>query len=135
MNEITRLLKEKSESTHFPLSLPNMDDVVDAQEAMLIHIPDELKDYLLNYSDALYGYLEPATLADPQSHTYLPEMASQAWERGLPREMLPICVDRTKVYCIASTGEIFVWTEMFGEECEHVCDDIWQWIRDIWLAE
>lgn len=133
MNAIATLLAEKAIKTHFPLTLPTIDDIVEVQEAMLIHIPPELKDYLLYSSDAIYGDLEPITIADPNNHTYLPEVAAQSWERGLPREMIPLCIDRDKIYCVSEDGAVHVWLEEFGEQCQPMSDDIWQWVRDIWL--
>lgn len=135
MNAIAELLAEKSISSHFPLELPTMDDIIDAQEAMLIHIPIEMRDYLLQSSDAIYGHLEPVTLADPLSHTHLPEVAATAWERGMPRDMLPVCEKGQSIYCINEDGAIFLWHEELGDSCEPVCDDIWQWVRDIWLNQ
>ncbi len=133
MNAIAQLLAQKAQKTHFPLELPTLDDVIEAQEAMLIHIPIEMRDYLLNSSDSIYGALEPVTLADQNSHTYLPDVASNAWERGMPREMLPFCEKGKSIYCVSEDGEVFLWREELGDECEPVCDDVWQWVRDIWL--
>ena len=33
----------------------------------------------------VYGSLEPVTVTDPQSHTYLPEVAANAWDAGVDR--------------------------------------------------
>ncbi|WP_121495376.1 SMI1/KNR4 family protein [Teredinibacter purpureus] len=131
INEIAEMLAEHAQETAFPLELPTMDQLVEAQEAMLISVPVEMRDYLLHSSNVIYGHLEPATLADPNSHTYLPEMAAEAWDKGMPRELLPLCVDGESVYCVAEEGEVFLWEG--NDDLLAISDDVWQWVRDVWL--
>lgn len=131
INEIAEMLAERSLDTAFPLELPTMDDIIEAHEVMLISVPVDFRDYLLHSSNVIYGRLEPVTVADPNSHTYLPEVAAEAWGKGMPREYIPLCVDGDNVYCVAEDGEVFLWE---GEdECEPVAEDVWQWARDVWL--
>lgn len=134
INEIAQILREKSLSTAFPLSLATIDDIIDAQEAILIHIPIEFRDYLLHCSDVIFGNLEPVTVADPMSHTYLPEVAAEAWSQGMPREYVPLCKIDGGVYCVNEDDTVFLWHE--GEdEPEEVGENIWAWVRDVWLNE
>lgn len=131
-NEIADALLDANLETAFPLELPDMDDIVEAQEALLIHIPLDVRDYLLNCSHVIYGNLEPVTLADPNSHTYLPEVAAEAWSKGMPREYVPICQVGADYYCVDEDGIIYLWQA--GEEMpEQVADNIWYWVRDVWL--
>lgn len=134
MNTIATLLRERSLQTAFPLELPELEDIIEAQEAMLIRIPVEMRDYMLTSSDAIYGSMEPVTVADKNSHTYLPEVAAQAWADGMPRELLPLCANGEQIYCVDEEGSVFEWCISMGEDCQPVCDDVWQWIRDIWLC-
>ena len=134
MNEIAEALRERALDTVFGLELPEIEDVVDAQEQMLIHIPVAFRDYLLSCSDVIYGHFEPVTINDPSSHTYLPEVAAEAWERGLPREYLPLCIHNDDVFCVAEDDKVLLWHEG-EEEPEEVCEDVWAWIRDYWLAK
>lgn len=131
-NEIATALLEASVDTAFPLEQPDMDAIVDAQEAMLIHIPPEFRDYLLQCSHVIYGHLEPVTVADPNSHTYLPEVAAEAWAQGLPREFIPLCVDGEQIYCVDDGGVVYLW-QPDTEDLEEVAENIWFWVRDIWL--
>lgn len=132
MNDIAKLLQQKAIKTASPLALPTMDDIIEAQEAILIHIPVEFRDYLLHCSDIIYGHLEPVTVADPRSHTYLPEVAADTWDRGMPREFVPLCTKGEGCYCVAEDGEVFFWR---GDNSEPtlISTDVWQWVRDIWL--
>jgi len=131
-NEIADSLIEVNLETAFPLELPDMDDIVEAQEALLIHIPLDVRDYFLNCSHVIYGSLEPVTLADPNSHTYLPEVAAEAWSQGMPREYVPVCQQNNDYYCADEDGVIYLW-HAGEDEPEHVADNIWYWVRDVWL--
>ncbi|WGO96996.1 SMI1/KNR4 family protein [Saccharophagus degradans] len=131
INEIAEILAARSLKTAYPLELPTMDDIVEAHEAMLISVPADFRGYLLHSSNCIYGRLEPVTVADRNSHTYLPEVAAEAWSRGMPREMIPLCVDGDNVYCVAEDGEVFLWEG--DDDMESVAEDVWQWVRDVWL--
>lgn len=134
INEVAERLHELSLDTAFPLSLPEMDDIVDAQEAMLIHIPPVFREYLLNSSDAIYGNLEPVTVADSNSHTYLPEVAAEAWSAGMPRDLLPLCQIEDNYYCIGSDDTIYLWNAD-SDALEELLESVWYWVNDIWLGE
>src|SRR5690606_24077627 len=82
--------------------------------------------------DVVCGHHEPVTAADPHSHTFLPEMAAVAWSMGLPRRYLPICEQDGAYYCISQDGTVLFWDESLSDE---TWDSIWEWARDIWLAD
>lgn len=98
MEEVIEQLRELNEPVPVPLELPDEETLVEIQEEILIHLPFELREFLLKVSDVVYGRLEPVTASDPQSHTYLPEVASVAWDRGLPRDLVPLCQDGRDYY-------------------------------------
>ena len=131
MEEIVERLREVNESVPVPLELPSFDDLVDAQEAMLIHIPDDFRDFLMQVSDVVYGSVESATIADASSHTYLPELTSRAWEQGLDRHLMPICESGTGYYVINEEGEISCWPS----DEDGQWPSIWHWARQVWLEE
>lgn len=134
INEISQLLSERAEKQTFPLDKPTLDDLVEVNEAMLISVPPVFREYLLSSSHQLYGRLEPVTIADPGSHTYLPEVAAQAWALGMPREYIPLCQDSSNIYCVAQDDTVLIWNEALGDELEEVSTNVWEWVRDIWLA-
>ncbi|WP_370979804.1 SMI1/KNR4 family protein [Agaribacterium sp. ZY112] len=133
MNEIAEQLREQALDTAFGLELPELEDVVEVQEEILIHIPPIFRDYLLYCSDVIYGTLEPVTVNDANSHTYLPEVAAEAWAQGMPRDLIPMCRDGHQVYCIDQEDKVYLWQEG-NEEAEEVCEDMWHWVRDYWLV-
>ncbi|GLS27526.1 SMI1/KNR4 family protein [Marinibactrum halimedae] len=131
MEDIIDQLREVNQGAVVPLPLPTLDDIIEVQEQILIHIPADYREFLLTVSDVIYGRLEPATVADSGLHTYLPEVAAQAWSEGVPRHLIPICEDQGQYYCITESGEISLWAgaQPLGEEWEN----IWYWVRDVWL--
>jgi len=133
MEEIIDLLRGKNEDVHIPLDLPSEDDLVTIQEELLIHLPVDYKVFLLTVSDVIYGSLEPATIADPQSHTHLPEMAASAWSLGVPRYLIPICEHNGNYYCIAQHGEVTLWKHEIKSEGKETWESIWQWAEEVWL--
>lgn len=131
--EVLERLRELSEDILSPLDLPDEDQVVRAEEELLLPIPKDYRHYLLEASDTIYGHLELATIADTKMHTYLPEMASVAWSYGLPRYLLPLCETSMGYYCIDPDGLVLLWEN--GELLDKSWDNLWEWIRDVWLEE
>ena len=133
MEEIIEELRERNEPVPVPLELPDEEMLVDVQEQILIHLPFVLREYLLTVSDVVYGRLEPVTASDPHAHTYLPEVASVAWDRGLPRDLVPLCQDGDDYYAVDAEGEVFLWQAASGELAEETWETVWHWCRDVWL--
>ncbi|WP_394129088.1 SMI1/KNR4 family protein [Shewanella maritima] len=131
MNEIIDHLREVSESVPVPLELPTFEQLVEVEEQILIPLPNDLKEYLLFASDVIYGAIEPVTVTDPYSHTYLPEVTSYAWSIGMPRELIAICQQGDNFYCIDQEGQIHFWQD--GELNEEPWESFWDWVEDIWL--
>lgn len=132
MEDVIEKLIEFGEKVPSPLTLPNEDELVEIEEAILIPLPFEYKEFLLNASHFIYGSIEPATATDPQSHTYLPELAAEAWNIGVSRELIPICQQANDYYCIEQDGTVVHWSEhVISEES---WDSIWQWAKEVWLT-
>ena len=116
MEEIIEQLREANEPVPVPLELPDEDQIVEIEEQLFIDIPFVFREFLLTVSDVVYGSLEPVTVTDPQSHTYLPDVAANAWDSGVPRDLIPLChpialtkvsvefeidAERNAVHCLA----------------------------------
>lgn len=132
VNEVAEELEERSLKTAFSPEQATMEDIVDAQEAILIHIPVTYREFLLHTGHLIYGKLEPATVADAHAHNYLPEMAAEAWARGMPREYIPLCEDDGNIYCIGEDDTVYLWRPG-SEEVEECFENVWYWVKDIWL--
>lgn len=131
MDELIEQLRENNQPIPTPMELPDSDLLVEIEEELFLSLPAEYREFLLTVSDVVYGSLEPATVTDPQSHTYLPELAAVAWDRGLPRDLIPICEHQDNYYCISQDGSVLYWED--GELSEEEWETIWYWVRDVWL--
>ncbi|MDV6739362.1 SMI1/KNR4 family protein [Pseudomonas aeruginosa] len=131
MEDVIEKLRELNEPVPVPLELPEEELLVEIEEELLIGIPAEFREFLLLVSDVVYGRLEPVTVTDPHSHTYLPEVAATAWDLGVPRELIPLCEDDGSYYCVAEDGEVVLWAD--GDLTDESWDLVWVWARDVWL--
>ena len=132
MEDVIDELRERAEGVPTPLRLPDDDELTSIEEELLIPLPGDLREFLLQVSDIIVGSLEPVTVTDCQAHTYLPEVAAEAWAAGIPRYLIPICQDGLNYYCISEDGQISLWIE--NEESDQVWSSIWQWAKEIWLG-
>jgi len=131
MEEIVDRIRGSAIASASCLELPSHDDLVLVEEELLLPIPNEFRNFLLQVSDVLIGRLEPVTVADPGAHTHLPEVTANAWANDLPRDLMVVCQDGEDYYCITQDGEIQLWQE--GEITDQVWMDIWLWAEDVWL--
>lgn len=131
MEDVIEALIEGSEAVPIPLTLPDDELLVEIEEQILISLPSEYKEFLLEVSNVIYGSIEPATVTDSQSHTYLPELAAFAWNIGLSRELIPICQVGEDYYCIEQDGTVVFWFQQSINE--ESWDSIWQWAKEVWL--
>lgn len=134
MEEVIEQLRELNEPVPVPLELPDEELLVEIEEQLLINLPFELREFLLKVSDVVYGHLEPVTVTDPQSHTFLPEVAAVAWDLGVPRDLASLCQDGRDYYVVDGEGEVLLWDGDEGELTDESWDSVWHWARDVWLA-
>lgn len=133
MEDVIDELRERNEPVPVPLELPDDDRLVEIEEELLINLPLELREFLLLVSDVVYGRLEPVTATDPQSHTYLPEVAANAWDVGVPRDLVPICQDGDDYYLVDGEGVVLRWDGEAETLTDESWDSVWHWVRDVWL--
>lgn len=132
MESVINELRSLNESVPVPLELPDMDDIIHAEEQILLSLNGEFRQFLLTVSDVIYGTIEPVTVSDPNSHTYLPEVAAMAWSLGLSREHIPLCEYKGGYYCVDEIGAVSFWLD--GEMTDQEpWPDIWHWAEHIWL--
>lgn len=129
--EIIDMLRDSNQPVPVPLELPDEDVLVEVEEQILLPIPRDMRTYLLEASDVIYGSLQPVTAADPYSHTYLPEVAAVAWSLGVPRYLVPLCEDNGSYYCVEPEGEVVLWRN--GDLTDETWPSVWHWIHDVWL--
>ena len=133
MEDVIELLRERHEGGLVALELPDEDRLVEIEEQLLIPLPGDYKEFLLNASDIICGSLEPATVMDDYAHNFLPEMAANAWEQGMPRYLIPVCETPNGIYAMSQEGSVLLWVPGEGIREEEEWGSSWQWARDIWL--
>lgn len=133
MEDVIELLREQSEDVPVPLELPDEEDLVVIEEELFLPLPFEFREFLLKVSDVVFGSIEPVTVTDPQSHTYLPEVAAMAWSLGISRELIPLCEVSTGYYCVTPEGEVSLINPDTGEVGEDEWPSIWHWVKEVWL--
>lgn len=132
MQEFIQDLKDYSEKTLFPQEPPSEEDIVEVAEQLFLPIPGEYRTFLLEASNLVLGKMEPTTASDPHAHTYIPEVAANAWDIGLPRDVFPICEHQGEFYCINPTGGIQLWGDGAYKEGKE-WEDVWDWAKNVWL--
>ena len=136
MEDIIEQLRECNEPVSVTLELPDEDLLVEIEEQLYMSIPADMRVYLLEVSDVVYGALEPVTVTDERSHTFLPDVAAQAWNVGMPRHLLPVCAYGEGFYCIDPDGKVQYWDgHDLGPDAngESEWDSIWHWVQQVWL--
>ncbi len=133
MEDVIELLRERHEGGLVALELPDEDRLVEIEEQLLIPLPGDYKEFLLNASDIICGSLEPATVMDDYAHNFLPEMAANAWDQGMPRYLIPVCEAPNGIYAMSQEGAVLLWVPGAGISEEEEWGSIWQWAREIWL--
>jgi hypothetical protein len=79
LSEVIAELRHRSEPVPRPARLPTAVEVT-AVEATIGHtLPDDYRRFLLEASDVVLGTLEPATVTEPSSHTYLPRVIASTF--------------------------------------------------------
>ncbi|MCP8897757.1 SMI1/KNR4 family protein [Gilvimarinus xylanilyticus] len=131
MEEVIEELRDRNLPVPVPLELPDHDTLVVVEEEILLPLPREMRQFMLEVGDVICGALEPVTAADPYSHTYLPEVASQAWAQGVPRHLVPLCETHGHYYCVEPEGEVVFWRD--GNLTDERWQSVWEWARDVWL--
>lgn len=131
MQDVIDRLRDNAETVPVPLELPDPDTLVEVEEELLLPIPRQMREFLLTVSDVVYGSLEPVTAADPAAHTHLPEVAAEAWARGLPRHLVPLCEVNGNVYAVEPEGEVIYWRD--GDLTDETWSSVWQWASEVWL--
>lgn len=110
--------------------LPTESEVRDAETNVGVPFHPDLRRYLLEASDVVYGTHEPITISG--GHTAIETVVQSARELGVPDDLLPICDDNADYFCITANGEIVYWSH------NGATDETWPnlatWITDVWIG-
>src|SRR4051812_922934 len=103
-NVIERL-RSANEPVPTPARLPTPAEVAAAERELNISFHPDLRRFLLEVSDVVFGTLEPVTATDPADHTDIRSVCRSAWDHyGVPASLTPICENNADFYCINGAG-------------------------------
>ena len=134
LTEAIKQLRTRNQPVPTPMRLPTEGEVAAAEKEIGIQLHPDLKRYLLEASDIVFGTKEPVTVTDPEFNTHLPTVCESAWEEmDLPKKLLPICEDNGDYYCMNNKGEIVFWSD--GAATDEKWKDLSAWIEEVWIGE
>lgn len=131
---LVQRLRLLNEEVPTPMRLPTTDEVTAAEKELGIRFHPDLRQYLLELSDVVFGTLEPVTITDPESHTHLIDVCESAWnDYEMPRTLTPFCEDNADFHCLNDKGEVVFWSH------NGTTDEKWSnlaaWIEEVWIGE
>ena len=127
-------LRDRNEPVPKPMRLPTPGEVAAAEARLGVTFHPDLRKYLLEASDVVFGAMEPVTIADPQSYTDLFSVCEAAWnDMELPRDLLPICEDNGDYYCMNAKGQVVFWSH--NGRTDEKWKDLATWIEAVWIGE
>lgn len=133
MDEIIRLLREKNEEVPIPMRLPSDQEISSAESVLNRKFHPDYKQYLREASDVVFGVLEPLVVIPKDNRLFLPKVAKEAWEYGLPYHLLPICEENGDYFAIDSEGLVHFWAH--NGTTDEQWPDLATWINKVWLEE
>jgi hypothetical protein len=133
LDDAIRELRQRGEAVPKPSRLPTSGEI-DAMERHLgVTFHSDYRKFLAEASDVVLGTLEPATITEPHSHTYLPDVIESARTIGVPEDLTPICDDNGNFYCLTQGGAVHFWSHD-GSTNER-WPSLAEWIDKVWINE
>ena len=133
MDKVIRKLRKLNEPVPKPLRLPTKDEIIAIENVLGVNFHSDYVRFLLEASDVVYGVLEPATVYKDSGHTYIVNIAKNAWDIGVPKSLLPIAEDNGDFYCMNQAGEISFWSQ--DGSADESWNNLEDWINDVWIEE
>lgn len=131
--EVIETLRSLNEPVPCPARLPTEAEVAVAEGRLGTSFTPDYRYFLLHGSDVVHGTLEPAQVTPEAGHTDLVEIATTAWDLGVPRHWLPFCESNGDYYCLTSDGRVAYWSHN-GED-PTTWQDLAHWITAVWIGE
>ena len=131
IHEIIEKLRQLNRPVPIPIRLPTVKEISKMEQELEVRFHPDYREYLLKASDVVYPTLEPATITNPKSHTYLPKVYQRARDWGVPQDLLPICEDNANFYCMNKEGQVLYWAH--DGWTDEKWDNLATWIQDVWI--
>ena len=132
MDDVLARLRSLNRPVPRPPRLPTPQEVGMVERELGVRFHPDYRRYLLEASDVVYGFLEPATIPEDSGHTYILPLAKAAWAQGVPRNLVPIAEDNGDYYCVNEAGQVLFWSH------DGATDESWPclaaWIQEVWIG-
>ncbi len=132
MQALIARLRQLNEPVSRPLPRVTPEDVARVEHELRIKLPANLVELQLGAGDVVVGTYEPVTLTPGSGHTYMVNVAKDAWSSGVPEDYLPICENNGDYFCLTPTGVVTFWAH------DGISSESWpsleDWVRDVWLG-
>src|SRR4051794_35190701 len=101
LDEAIAALRARNEAVPVPMRLPTEAEVRAVEGRLGVKFHPDLRRFLLEAGDVVFGGGERVTVAPPTGHTDMVAVWEAAWgEMGLPRKYVPFCEDNGDYYCM-----------------------------------
>lgn len=132
INEVINKLRELNEQVPSPFQLPTKKEISEVELELENTFSSDYKKFLLEASDVVVGCLEPCTIVPKNSHTFIVNVAKEAWTKmNVPKNLLPICEDNGNYYCLNNINEVVYWSH--DGISEEKWTDLASWIKEVWI--
>ncbi|MEP1095127.1 MAG: SMI1/KNR4 family protein [Cyclobacteriaceae bacterium] len=133
LEEVIDELKELNEEVPKPLRKPTNQDLERIEEELGLSLHPDYRTFLLAAGHVIYGTSEPTLALPEHPNMYISNIANEAWELGVSRNLIPICEDNGDYYCITPEGTVEFWSH------NGRTDESWRslasWIKEVWIEE
>ena len=126
-------LRKANEEVPKPLLLPSVSELADLEETLNLKLHQDRRRYFLEVSDVVCGSYEPATITEPDDHTYWPDIVASARRDGVPNGLTPFCCDNGDYYCLDQAGCVRFWSH--NGEADASWPNLAAWIEEAWLRD
>lgn len=133
LEEAIQKLRSVNESVPKPARLPTESEIAAAEKKLGIEFTADYHQFLLQASDVVYGAFEPAMVTPGAGRLDLVTMAREAWEIGVPEELLPFCESNGDYFCVQGDGRVVYWSH--DGTTDETWPDLAHWIVEVWLEE
>lgn len=130
LDEALGQLRRLNEPVPRPRTLPTESEVSEEERRAGLPFHPDLRRYLLEASDVVYGTIEPVNIC--AGHTAFGVVLHAARDWGVPDGLVPVCENNADFYCITATGEIVFWSHngVTGEKWSSLAT----WIAEVWIG-
>jgi hypothetical protein len=122
--------------------LPSEEDVLFIEKNLNIKYPKSYLDYLLNYSNIIFGFFDhlKMTVIEDFEWLYAINVINDAWDiDGVPKYLIPFIQDNGDYYCFDTRtekdGEYSIKYWSHNGTTDEKWDNFMDWVEKCWLGE